>query len=409
MKFTVLSIFIWLIFHVTGFSQTLEDYFVIAAENNPGLKGKYKAFEAALEKIPQAQSLNDPNLSFGYFISPVETRLGPQRMRFSLTQMFPWFGTLKMQGDVATVLAEVKHQEFLDAKNSLYNEVSAIYYPLLEVLELIEIEKENLQILETYKSIATSTYENGKGSMTDLLRVDIINTNAQTNLDVLYKKVHAANARLNALLGRTPDSPIDIGEKLKPPTGLHQFYFDAIRNNPLIESMDLKVQAAELNQRLALKKGLPQLGIGIDYVAVGDRSDVIIEENGRNVIMPTMTMSLPLFRKKYKAAEREALLLSESYQAEKENVSNILQGSFHRFKAEMEIQLDLIDSYDRQIKTSKQTLDLLYSAYANSGDNFEEVLRLQQQLLEYQKMKVKASVAYYVAEAQINYLTAKSY
>lgn len=188
MKFTVLSIFIWLIFHVTGFSQTLEDYFVIAAENNPGLKGKYKAFEAALEKIPQAQSLNDPNLSFGYFISPVETRLGPQRMRFSLTQMFPWFGTLKMQGDVATVLAEVKHQEFLDAKNSLYNEVSAIYYPLLEVLELIEIEKENLQILETYKSIATSTYENGKGSMTDLLRVDIINTNAQTNLDVLYKK-----------------------------------------------------------------------------------------------------------------------------------------------------------------------------------------------------------------------------
>ena len=120
-------------------------------------------------------------------------------------------------------------------------------------------------------------------------------------------------------------------------------------------------------------------------------------------------MSLPLFRKKYKAAEREALLLSESYQAEKENVSNILQGSFHRFKAEMEIQLDLIDSYDRQIKTSKQTLDLLYSAYANSGDNFEEVLRLQQQLLEYQKTKVKASVAYYVAEAQINYLTAKSY
>ena len=409
MKFTVLSIFIWLIFHVTGFSQTLEDYFVIAAENNPGLKGKYKAFEAALEKIPQAQSLNDPNLSFGYFISPVETRLGPQRMRFSLTQMFPWFGTLKMQGDVATVLAEVKHQEFLDARNSLYNEVSAIYFPLLEVLELIEIEKENLQILETYKSIATSTYENGKGSMTDLLRVDINNTNAQTNLDVLYKKVHAANARLNALLGRTPDSPIDIGEKLKPPTGLHQFYFDAIRNNPLIESMDLKVQAAELNQRLALKKGLPQLGIGIDYVAVGDRSDVIIEENGRNVIMPTMTMSLPLFRKKHKAAEREALLLSESYQAEKENVSNILQGSFHRFKAEMEIQLDLIDSYDRQIKTSKQTLDLLYSAYANSGDNFEEVLRLQQQLLEYQKMKVKASVAYYVAEAQINYLTAKSY
>ncbi|GAB3016077.1 hypothetical protein GCM10027284_38930 [Cyclobacterium sediminis] len=408
MKFTFLSLSFCLILSISGFSQTLEGLFTVAAENNPGLRGKYKAFEAALEKIPQAQSLNDPNLSFGYFISPVETRLGPQRMRLSLTQMFPWFGTLRTKGEVATVLAEVKYQEFLDAKNVLYYEISAVYYPLLETMELMEIEKENLQILETYKSIATSTFENGKGSMTDLLRVDIMNTNAQTSLDVLCKKVYAAKARLNAILGREPDSPIEIDEKIPLPKDLHPLYYNSIRNNPLLESLDLKIQAAELNQKLAVKNGLPQLGVGIDYVTVGERNDLLIEENGKNVLMPTLSMSLPLFRKKYRAAEKEASLLSESYQAEKQDIANRLQGSFHRYKVEMEIQLELIDSFDRQIKTSKQTLDLLYSAYANSGQKFEEVLRLQQQLLEYNKMKVKASVAYHLAEAQINYLTAKS-
>lgn len=407
MKFTFLSIFFCLMLSITGFSQRLEGLLVMGAENNPGLIGKYKAFEAALEKIPQAQSLNDPNLSFGYFISPVETRLGPQRMRLSLKQMFPWFGTLRTKGEVATVLAEVKYQEFLEARNGLYYEISAVYYPLLETMELMKLEKENLKILKTYKSIATSTFENGKGSLKDVLRVDILNTTSETSLDVLNKKVYAAKARLNGILGRKPGSPLEIDGKLLRPADLHPLYYDSISNNPLLQSMDLKIEAAELNQKLAVKDGLPQFGVGIDYVTIGERNDLLMEDNGKNALMPTLSLSLPLFRKKYKAAEREALLLSESFQAEKEDISHRLQGSFYRYKVEMEIQLNLIESYESQIKTGKQTLDLLYNDYANSGENFEEVLRLQQQLIEYRKMKVKALVAYYVAEAQINYLTAK--
>ena len=409
MKFTVLSITLILMLSFSGQGQTLEDYFVMAAENNPGLKGKYKAFEAALQKIPQAKSLADPNLSFGYFISPVQTKLGPQRMRFSLTQMFPWFGTLRIQGDVATILAEVKYKEFLDARNSLYNQVSAVYYPLLETNELIEIEKENLQILKTYKSIATSTFENGKGSLTDALRVDIMNTSAETNLEVLNQKIKSANARLNSLLGRDYDSPIEITERLTVPDSPYQASIDSIQHNPLLESLDLKIQAGELKQKLAIKQGLPNLGAGVDYVMVDKLNDMALVDNGKNVLMPTVTMSIPIFRKKYDAAKKEALLLTEAYQAKKQDVSNNLYGSFYRFKVEMDIQLDLISSFDKQIQTSKQTLELLYSSYANSGEDFEEVLRLQQQLLEYRKMKIKASVAYYAAEAQLNYLTAKSY
>jgi len=88
------------------YAQTLEDYFKIAAENNPGLLSQYKDFEAALQKVPQVSTLPDPSFSFGYFVSPVETRVGPQQARFSLTQMIPWFGTLKAQGDAATLMAE---------------------------------------------------------------------------------------------------------------------------------------------------------------------------------------------------------------------------------------------------------------------------------------------------------------
>jgi len=409
MKAIALSITLVLVLSFSGIAQTLEDYYVIAAKNNPGLKAKYKAFEAALQKIPQAKSLTDPNLSFGYFISPVETRVGPQRMRFSLTQMFPWFGTLRIQGDVAAVLAEVKYQEFLDARNMLYSQVSAVYYPLLETNQLVEIEEENLQILTTYKAIATSKFENGSGSLADALRVDIMSTSANTNLEVLNKKIQSSNAWLNSLLGRFYDSPVELEEKLTIPNSTTEVLIDSLQNNPLLERLELKIQASELNQKLATKQGLPKLGAGVDYVMVDKRNDMVLAENGKNVLMPMVTMSIPIFRKKYDGAKKEALLLAESYHAEKLDVSNNLYGSFYRYKVAMEIQLDLISSFNKQIETSERTLELLYRSYANSGNDFEDVLRLQQQLLEYRKMKIKASVAYYAAEAQLNYLTAKSY
>lgn len=409
MKAIAFSIMLGLLLNFNGTAQTLENYFQIAAESNPGLKAKYKAFEAAMQKIPQANSLADPNLSFGYFISPVETRVGPQRMRFSLTQMFPWFGTLRTQGDMSTVLAEAKYQEFLDARNMLYSQISAVYYPLLETNELIEIEEENLQILTTYKSIATSKFENGIGSLTDALRVEIMKTSSETNLEVLNQKIQSSSVWLNSLLGRAYDSPIEFAERLVIPNSPTQVSLDSIQNNPLLENINLKIQASELSKELATKQGLPKLGAGVDYVIVDERKDMTLPDNGKNVFMPMVTMSIPIFRGKYDGAKKEAELLAESYQAEKQNISNQLYGSFLRFKVELEVQLDLISSYDRQIQTSEQTLELLYQAYSNSGKDFEEVLRLQQQLLEYKKMKAKAAVTYYTAEAQLNYLTAKEY
>ena len=130
-------------FHLSVYAQTLDDYFQVAAENNPGLLSKYKNFEAAMQRVTQLSSLPDPNLSFGYFISPVETRVGPQQARFSLTQMFPWFGTLSFQEEAASLSAEAKYQEFLDARNKLYYQVAASYYPLYELEKLISIEEES--------------------------------------------------------------------------------------------------------------------------------------------------------------------------------------------------------------------------------------------------------------------------
>ena len=143
-------------------AQTLDELKTISAENNLELKAQFKAFESQLEGVTQAKSWQDPNLSFGYFISPIETRVGPQIARFSLTQMLPWFGTYKAKGDIASYRAEAEFEKFQNQKLKLFLDVAEKYYDLSALRHVAELEAEQLQILEDLKSIVESNYENNK-------------------------------------------------------------------------------------------------------------------------------------------------------------------------------------------------------------------------------------------------------
>jgi len=399
-----------LFFSILNFAQTLDDYFKIAAENNPGLQAIYKEYEAALQKVPQVNTPPDPTFSFGYFISPVETRVGPQQAKFSLTQMFPWFGTLKSQGNVAALMAEAKFQSFIDARNKLYFQVASTYYPLYELKDFVRIELENISILESYKTIASQKFKNGTGTMVDVLRVDIMLKDAQTNLSILRDKEKPLLTTFNKLLNRSETELVQISDTLKSENLSDYYRKDSlIAANPKLKALDLKLQASQAAETVAQKQGLPKLGVGLDYVLVGERTDISMPDNGKNVLMPMVSVSIPIFRAKYNASVKESRLMQESYTLQKQEVTNTLFSEYEMVWFQVQQQLQLISLYQQQIQTSQQSLNLLFTSYGNSGKEFEEVLRMQQQLLKYQKMSATALVQYHIAVEKINYITSKSY
>jgi outer membrane protein TolC len=392
-----------------SFSQTIDDYFTIAAENSPGLKVSYKAFEAAMEKVPQMGSLPDPNLSFGYFVSPVETRVGPQRARFSLTQMFPWFGTLKSQRDASALMAEAKYQLFLDARNKLYYQVSAAYYPLFELRQLELLEQDNIAVLESIKELANVKFKNGRTAMVDVLSVDIILKDATTNLSILHQKKRPLEVRFNNLLNRGEFESIEVADSLRLPILPAEYRRDSLpAMNPLLEALDLNIRASQAGEQVAIKQGLPKFGVGLDYVVVGERADMSLPDNGKDVLMPMVTVSLPIFRNKYKATQNETRLMKESFVLQKEDLTNQLNSAYEMAWFETQKQIELIQLYDQQLLTTSQSLSLLLKAYSNSDRDVEEVLRKQQQLLRYKKMKVTALAAYYITLAELDYITAQT-
>jgi hypothetical protein len=75
--------------------DSLNSYMRYAVRNNPAVLQKFTEYRAALEKIPQAAGLPDPELDLSYYLMPMELVNGRQIADASLMQMFPWFGVLK--------------------------------------------------------------------------------------------------------------------------------------------------------------------------------------------------------------------------------------------------------------------------------------------------------------------------
>ena len=108
-----------------------------------------------------------------------------------------------------------------------------------------------------------------------------------------------------------------------------------------------------------------------------------------------VSVSLPIFGSKYTAVQ-------------KEDLTNRLTSSYNMIWFEIEKQRELVELYNQQILESEHSLNLLFTAYGNSGKDFEEVLRMQQQLLKYQKMKASAVVEFQIALAELDYINAKT-
>lgn len=124
-----------------------------AAENNRGLKSAFHEFTAALESVPAAGALEDPQLSMGVFLWPMQFPMGNQQAEFSLMQMFPWFGMLRTQRNEANAMANARYEAFRNLRNQLSMEIRNNWYALCRIDGSLALLDEELEILEVRERI----------------------------------------------------------------------------------------------------------------------------------------------------------------------------------------------------------------------------------------------------------------
>jgi hypothetical protein len=414
--------------------DSLMRYLEIAAKNNTDVLQKFNEYQVAMQKIPQAGGLNNPELSVGVFLSPMEILSGNQVADIRLMQMFPWFGVQRTWYELYKVKEDIRISE----ENT----------ELLHSIERISLAKfkagpagqgevssgagnrsgNNSQSLSTASSgmqsmggnVVTSsnaspgaTQSNSMGEtpggsgLADLYRIQIEIGELENNIALLKNQQNTITARFNSYLNRPAISTVWLPDRLSADTlGMSILAIpDSIQqNNPMLKMLKYEQLSLDARKNMVSRMSYPMVGLGVNYTVISKNEMSTSAMNGKDMIMPMVTVTLPVYRKKYRAMRTETDFMKAGSEQGYQSNSNSLQTEYYEAIQLYQDAQRRISLYENQSRLAHNTLDILIKSFSASGSGLTDVLRIRQQILDYDFKSVEALTDYNTAIAWLKRL-----
>jgi len=321
---------------LTLFSQEMQERKTVLSEltqealsQNPQIRAARNEWQAALNVIPQVKSLPDPVLSYSYFGQSIETRLGPQRNKVSLSQKFPFFGKLSLKGEIAYRSASILEEQYNAVKADIVLNVKKAFFSLFWFDRAIKISQEEKEVLKRLAKIAEIKYVTGEANQQDVLKAQLEISKVLDKLLILKQGRIAIVAELSSLLNRPPDFSFGDVEEFEVPefrVELDKLYQLAREMRPEMKKAQYLIEKSEEKLKLAKKNYLPDFKLMFDYIDIGGGTTSNVKD-GRNSWTASVGITIPVWRKKLHAAEEEAAM---QFEASKDRFNDVKNNTFSR-------------------------------------------------------------------------------
>ncbi len=353
--------------------QTLETYIGEAEANNPEVQAFEIRYNIAKEIVTQADAIPNTEVSAGVFVSEPETRTGAQKARFSVKQMLPWFGTITARENYASSLAEVDYLDIAITKRKLRLSVSQSYYKLHAIREKQKVLDENIQLLKTYERLALTSLEVGNASAVDVLRLQIRQNGMQEQKEVLMQELLSERSVFNNLLNREEAMNVDLVDSLGIDDDFGQVTAE-LDLHPELEKYDRLYESVAQSEILNQKEANPNLGFGLDYIPVAERAGMDFSDNGKDILMPMVSLSIPIFNSKYKSRSVQNELRQEEINAQKANRRNLLKTILHTTVNNREAARIKYNTQIKNLAKANNAEEILIKNYETGTIDFKDVL-----------------------------------
>jgi outer membrane protein TolC len=318
--------------------------------------------------------------------------------------MLPWFGSITLRENYASSLAEVDYLDIVITKRKLRLSVSQSYYELYAIEEKQVVLEENIQLLNTYEKLALTSVEVGGASAVDVLRLQIRQNELKEAKQVLEQEYKAVQTQFNNFLNRNENTSIAVVDALsvEEPIEIQQVQLEL---HPELEKYDRLYESVAHSEVLNQKEANPNLGFGLDYIPVAKRPGMDFSDNGKDILMPMVSLSIPIFNNNYKSRTVQNELRQEEINAQKANQRNLLETILSDALNNKEASYIKYKTQLRNLEQAKNAEEILIKNYETGTIDFNDVLDIQELQLRFQINLIEAVKNYYVQTTIINYLT----
>ncbi len=360
-----------------------------AEQDHPDLQAAEAQREAADEEAGRLGGLPDPVLAWSWFLEPVQTATGPQNHRLSVSQAFPWPGTLGARQESAEHHAQAVSAEWEWVRVGILESIALAWYDYTWLAESSEITEEARNLLRQQESILQDRYRTGGATHAELLRVQVELGRLEERVLSLQAQRPAAGARLNAAMGRSIDDslswPVQWSAPPREIPAANEVRTRVSQANPQLAVYRHDAEAATQRASAASRGARPQFRVGVTTILTGESELTSFPGQGTDAWSLDLAMSIPLWSGDAKAESRQAM--AERRAQEAGGRSAALQ-----LAADAEAALFAWDEARRRIglyrdallPKAEEALSTTAGAYQTERASFNDFLETERTLLALQ-------------------------
>lgn len=382
--------------------DSLSVYIDYGIKNNPKVLTAFNNYKSSYEQIDIVKSLPDPNISAGFFISPIETKQGPQLAKISISEMFPWFETLSAKEKQAAAFANAQYNLYVNIANQTAFQISRKYYDLYFSVKTKEIIENQIILFAKLEKEAIIKFQSTKGNSVDALVFQMSKDELKIQLENTIDEIQEKQENFNILISKNKNDTIFLPDTLTFEPIILQNSDSIISNNPSVIANDFLLNSIKLKTHADRLNTFPKIGLGLDYVFVG--KDAVTNTGGKDAIMPMITISLPIFGKKNKAINKSNVFLTQKVQNQKQATVDELSSKINTWQKNYDKAIREYNLYGKLIQTAEQSLQILYSSYSTSETNYDQIILLENSILKYKLAKLNAISNIKIYEKEYKFL-----
>ena len=388
-------------------TDSLKTYMMAALHENPEVKARWHAYEAAMEAVCPAGTLGDPELSVNFYPKPMTQVNGKQVLTVSLMQMFPWFGAMKAAKHEKAWQAESVWQRYREGGIQLAYEVEQQWYQMLVTREKLASTRQHLQLFNDINELALYKYKNSTNGMrgtrmSDQYRLKAEQLKLEEQIESLESKLQLQREQFNLLLHRVSDSPLVLPDSIVLSEMPVVEWGEIERTHPELLSLKAQGEQYVAQEDKARRMGMPMVGLGVQYMLNQKRDDptVMPDMDGMDMWMGMIKVTLPIYRHKIKAQRRAAELMKqnvdETYLRKVDVLRAQLLGISQR-AADVQRKIRL---YQQDMDILMNTLELMKGEYAAGTTTLSDILQTEREQLNYAFSHAEARAQYNMIVAE---------
>ena len=313
-----------------------------ATEHNPSIRAAFYAWQAALQRITQQRSYENPTVTYMPDTGNMaETRAGPQTNGFGISQAIPFPGKLTLSGKVAEEQAKAAQESFSVVSQETFRRLWVAYAQFYFAERALEVNAESTVLARQFAAIAAAKYKVAKVPEEDVIQAQEEISRLATQRIEFDRQRNTAVGALNTLLDRTPRAP--LGRPMEMATAelkvsLDTLVQEARAARPEIRAESHLVEAREHSVALAKMGYLPDFSVGGQYIGIDGHMGVPhFNRDGHDVWAASLEISVPIWVDRVKARldETSAELQQEKFMRRdvEDTVNDQIQDAYERLTA----------------------------------------------------------------------------